>query len=48
MEMIPGADEYVVEVDNGRTFNAVKYRYSLDAAAELPASVPAGAGAGKL
>jgi pectate lyase len=49
VEMIPSADEYVLEVNNGRSFNAVShYPYSLDAATELPTSVPAGAGAGKL
>jgi pectate lyase len=49
VEMIPGADEYVLEVNNGRSFNAVShYPYSLDTAVELPTSVPAGAGAGKL
>lgn len=49
VEMIPGADEYVLEVSNGRCFNTVShYPYSLDAAAELPTSVPAGAGAGNL
>lgn len=49
VEFIDGADEYVVEVNNGSSQAAFgRYEYTLDSPADLPTEIPAGAGAGKL
>jgi len=46
VQMIRGADEYVLEVKDGDFDRVTEYEYTLDDAAGLPEKVSAGAGAG--